>query len=63
MLSEERERIISEEYADLIIEYNGDTSLFDQFPDRTVQIINMQYAFVHVPVSFITQDIVFRMGY
>lgn len=63
MIPEERERIISEEYADLIIEYNGDTSVFDQFPDSTVQIINIQYAFVHVPVSFITQDIVYRMGY
>ena len=63
MLPEERDRIISEEYADLIIEYNGDTSIFEQFPDSTVQIINFQLAFVHVPVSFITQDIVYRMGY
>ncbi|NLL00372.1 MAG: S8 family peptidase [Clostridiales bacterium] len=63
MTSEERERIISEDYADLIIEYNGDTSVFEQFPERTVQIINIQFAFVHVPVSFITQDIVYRLGY
>jgi subtilisin family serine protease len=63
MLPEERARIISEEYADLIIEYNGDTSVFEQFTDSTVQIINLQYAFVHVPVDFITQDIVYRMGY
>lgn len=63
MVLEGRDRIISEDYADLIIEYNGDTSVFEQFPDSTVQIINIQYAFVHVPVSFITQDIVFRFGY
>lgn len=63
MISEIREKIVSEDYADLIIEYNGDTSIFDQFPDSTIQIINRQYAFVHVPVNFITQDIVFRMGY
>lgn len=63
MIPEERERIISEDYADLIIEWNGDPSAFDRFPDTTVQIINAQYAFVHVPVSFITQDIVYRMGY
>lgn len=63
MVPEETERIISEEYADLIIEYNGDTSVFEQFSDSTVQIINTQFAIVHVPVSFITQDIVYRMGY
>ena len=63
MIPEERERIISEDYADLIIEYNGDFSVFEQFPDRTVQIINLQYAIVHVPVSFITQNIVYRLGY
>jgi subtilisin family serine protease len=63
MFSEDSFRIMSEDYADLIIEYNGDTSVFDQFPDRTVQIIDSQLAFVHVPVSIITQDIVYRMGY
>lgn len=63
MIPENGERIISEDYADLIIEYNGDISVFDQFPDSTVQIINLQYAFVHVPVDFITQDIVYRLEY
>ncbi len=63
MTLEEKERIISEDYADLIIEYNDDISIFEQFPDRTVQIINRRLAFVHVPVSFVTQNIVYRMGY
>lgn len=63
MIIGDRERIVSEDYADLIIEYNGDVAIFEEFPDRTVQIINEQYAFVHVPVNFITQDIVYRFGY
>lgn len=63
MILGNKERIISEDYGDLIIEYNGDMTVFDEFPDRTVQIINDQYAFVHVPVDFITQDIVYRYGY
>lgn len=63
MIPSEKERIISEDYADLIIEYNEDISVFEQFPDSTVQIINSILAFVHVPVSFITQDIIYRMGY
>lgn len=63
MILSDSERIVSEDYADLIIEYNGNTAVFDQFPDKMVQIINQQYAFVHVPVGFITQDIVFQFGY
>lgn len=63
MIPEDGKRIISEDYADLIIEYNGDISVFDQFPDSTVQILNLQYAFVHVPVDFITQDIIYRLEY
>lgn len=63
MFQVDRERIVSEDYADLIIEYNGDFGVFEQFPDRTVQIINKQYGIVHVPVDFITQDIVYRFGY
>lgn len=63
MISEDRERIISEDYADLIIEYNGDNRVFEQFPDSTVQIFDFQFAFVHVPVRFITPDIVYRFGY
>ena len=63
MISEDRERIISEDYADLIIEYNGDTSIFEQFTDRSVRIINIQYAIVHVPVSYVTQDVIYRLGY
>lgn len=63
MIPEERERIISEDYADLIIEWNGNEGVFEQFPDATIQILNRQLAFVHVPISFITQDIVYRLGY
>ena len=63
MILDDRERIVSEDYADLIIEYNGDTTVFEEFPDRTVQIFSRQYAFVHVPAEFVTQDIVYRYGY
>lgn len=63
MVSNENFRISSEDYADLIIEYNGNLDILNQFPDSSYQIINRQYAIVHVPVSFITQDIVYRMGY
>lgn len=63
MLPEDRERIKSEDYADLIIKYNGDMSVFNQFPDSTVQIVNRELAFVHVPVDLVVQDIIYRTGY
>ncbi|MDF2541920.1 MAG: hypothetical protein K0S47_1638 [Herbinix sp.] len=63
MTPEERARITSNDYADLIIAYNGDQSVFDQFTDATVHIINFQNAIVHVPVSQITDRTILELGY
>lgn len=63
MTGEERERIVSNDYADLLIAYSGDTSVFDEFQDATVHIINFFQAVVHVPVGQITENIVELMGY
>lgn len=61
--ADERDRMVSEEYADLLIEYNGDMSVFDAFSDATVHIINFFYAVVHVPVETINENIIVEMGY
>ena len=63
MTNEERKRIVDEDYADLLIDYSGDESVFDRFPDSTVHFINYLYAVVHTPVQRITQDIVRQYGY
>ena len=63
MTSEERERIFSNDYADLIIDYSGDPSVFDRFQDATVHIINSLLAVVHVPVSQITDNTIKELGY
>ena len=63
MTAEERERIVSQDYADLLIEYGGDMSVFDQFPNSTIQIINYLYAVVHVPVSLINNNTITKYGY
>ena len=63
MTSEDREKIISNDYADLIINYSGDTSVFNKFKDATVQIINNYYAVVYVPVSQITEKTIVEQGY
>jgi subtilisin family serine protease len=63
MLEEVRNRLISEEYADLLIVYSGDMSVFDAFPDGTVHILNYLYAVVNVPVSRINENIIAELGY
>ncbi len=60
---EERARITSNDFADLLIEYGGDWSVFNQFQDAVVNIINFFQAVVHVPVSQITDDIIRQLGY
>lgn len=63
MISEERERITSEEYADFLVQYSGDPSLLERFQDATVNTINFFYAVVHVPVSQVTDNIIVKRGY
>lgn len=63
MTAEESARIYSNDYADLLIAYSGDQSVFEQFQDATIHIINFFLAVVHVPVSQITENIVFLRGY
>lgn len=63
MTLEERERIISNDYADLLIKYSGNPAVFENFTDATVQIIDFFNAIVRVPVGQITDDIIVKKGY
>jgi subtilisin family serine protease len=63
MTTEDRERIISEEYADLLINYSGDQNILNQFQNATIHIINFFYAMVHVPIAEITDALIVEMGY
>lgn len=63
MSSNIRSRMTSEDYADLLIAYNGNLSVFDDFQDATVHIINFLHAIVHIPVSQVTDEIIYRYGY
>jgi subtilisin family serine protease len=63
MTPDERERIISEDYADLLVTYSGDENVFRDFTDATVHIINFFDAVVHVPVSQINNTTILRYGY
>jgi subtilisin family serine protease len=63
MTLEERDRIISSDYADLLITYSGNMSVFERFPDATIHIIDVLNAIVHVPVQQITNKIIAQLGY
>jgi len=63
MKDEERYKITNNEYADLLIEYNGDVNLFNNFPNATVNIIDRQFATVHVPLANITPSSIYKFGF
>ncbi|MDF2544808.1 MAG: hypothetical protein K0S47_4526 [Herbinix sp.] len=63
MTIEERNRIVSNDYADLLIRYSGNQSELQKFPDSTIQIIDFFNALVHVPVDQITNNIIMEQGY
>ncbi len=63
MLEEVRNRLVSEDYADLLIYYSGDMTVFEAFPDATVHILNYLYAVVNVPVGTINENTIVELGY
>lgn len=63
MTSEEGERIFSNNYADLLINYSGNEDVFGQFTDAAVQIIDGFFAVVRVPVQQITDNTIAELGY
>lgn len=63
MTSELNDRIFGNDYADFIIEYNGDLSVLEPFAEYGYHIVNFYFAIVHLPVSQMTEDVVSRMGY
>ncbi len=51
MTEEERIRIISEDYADLIINYSNNPMILQRIPNAIVHIMNEAFAIVYVPVA------------
>lgn len=63
MTLEDRERIISNDYADILITYSGDENILREFSGNTIHIINYFNAIVHVPVIDITNNTIVELGY
>ncbi|MDF2544809.1 MAG: hypothetical protein K0S47_4527 [Herbinix sp.] len=63
MTEEEKYKIISNEYADLIIEYDRNERLLEQFKGNTVQVMNNRFAIVYIPTATITGRSMSLFGY
>ncbi|NLJ96274.1 MAG: S8 family peptidase [Clostridiales bacterium] len=50
MIRADRERIIGDEYFDLIIEYRSNPRIIGLFEEGTLHILNDVFAFLHVPI-------------
>ncbi|MDF2908644.1 MAG: hypothetical protein K0R34_3965, partial [Herbinix sp.] len=63
MTEEERIRIVSDDYADLIVNYSNNPMILQQIPNATVHIMNEGYAVIHFPVAELTTNGVGAYGY
>lgn len=63
MNDRERLKIISEEYADFVVEYDSDLNFFERYQNSTYNLINEKYAVLHIPVNYINNNAIQEFGY
>lgn len=63
MTEEERYKIVSNEYTDLIIDYNQNLNFLNRFPNSTTQIINPRFAIAYVPNEQLNDNYIKQNGY
>ena len=63
MTQEEKDKIISNDYVDLLIDYNGIAPLLNKFQNATIRIINEKFAVVHIPFVQVATRVVELFGY
>ena len=63
MTEAERRRIVSNEYADFIIDYNHNYNIFKEIKDSIINPINSNYAIIHIPVGNMSVDSISKFGY
>ena len=63
MTEEERFKIISNDYADLIIVYNRNMRVFERYPKGTVHIMNEKDAILYAPIEQLTGRVIGQYGY
>lgn len=63
MTQEEKYKIMSEDYMDLIIKFNGNPISLEPYRDYAVHIMNDTYAVIYLPISMITSRIIAQYNY
>jgi subtilisin family serine protease len=63
MNNEDKYKIISNDFADLLIEYNDNFDLLTKYGGSSYNIIDRRYAIVHFPASNMTSNSIFKYGY
>lgn len=59
----DRTKITSEDYADIMIEYDGSENIFKNFEGQSVYALNSLTAVLHLPVENITNRTISQYGY
>lgn len=63
MTEADRYKITSNDFIDLIVEWNQDMSAFDRYPNASIHIINERYAIVYIPAAQFTSRYIMQYGY
>ncbi len=63
MNENERYKIISNDYADLLVEYRRSIDFLEDIPDFSYNLINDKYAALHIPVGEFSENGMSRFGY
>ncbi len=63
MTEEDRQKIISNEYSDIIVEYSNENGELLKYENDTINIIDNKYAVVYYPVIRAPQKIIHESGY
>lgn len=63
MNEEERHKIISNEYADFIVNEFMLSNFENINSDITVNKINHEYSVIHIPLTYMTENVIFQYGY
>jgi len=63
LMPEDKFKIISNEYMDLFINYNGNTDILKQYEDLSVQVMNPSSAIIYLPISKVSTRLIVDYGY
>lgn len=63
MTEECRSRITSNQYADFLVKFSGDLSVFERFQTDCYITVNYQYGVVYVPLDILTRNVLHELRY